>query len=424
MKQRQTWVLAVGLLLLVATSALAREWTNDTGDFSIEADLVEAKNGTVKLKKQNGKIITVPVSKLSKADREYLATVAEAKQKPAAQSTAERLKANPNDVKLIAAYMQETVQNALGLMNSNPAAAKKQLDEMDTLFASLKPKQALAKQVLRQVRTNMSLYRQRVEQAQKSMDDLIKRLGDNPDDVRSLSLYVKKVTSMPGFLTSSDPEQAEKQVAAAKAFLTSLRKKAQRDATKKQIDGLLASSFSRLEQRIEGGKKLLALIGTDAASLDGQTKAWVNGEAITDADLKGKVVLLDFWAVWCGPCIATFPDLCEWNEKYADKGLVMIGITDYHNYKWNEANGRAERSRVKVSPADEQAMIEKFCKKHKLQHRMVFQSGGDLSSSYAVTGIPHVVVIDREGKVRMIRSGYSTQSAKEIGELLERLVGG
>ena len=423
MKLQRTWVLLVGLLLVVANPASARKWTSSNGKFSVEAELVEAKDGKVKLKQQNGKIITVPVSKLSKADRDYLATLAKSSAKPAAQSTAERLKANPNDAKLMAAYMQESVQNILALMNSNPEAAAKQLDEMDRLFASLKPKQVVAKQMLQQVKATMPLYRQRIEQAQKSLDDLMKKLGDNPDDVRSLSLYVKKVTSIPGFLIHSNPAQAEKQVASAKAFITALREKAQRDSTKKQIDGLIANSFSRLERSIESGKKVLALIGTDAPSLDGQTEAWVNGEAITDADLKGKVVLLDFWAVWCKPCIATFPDLREWNEKYADKGLVMIGITDYHNYKWNEANGRAIRSRVKVSPADEQAMIEKFCKKHKLQHRMVFQSGRDLSSSYAVTVIPHVVVIDREGKVRMIRGGYSKQNGKDIGELLEKLVG-
>ena len=249
----------------------------------------------------------------------------------------------------------------------------------------------------------------------------MKKLGDNPDDVRSLSLYVSKVTSKAGFLTRSDPEQAEKQVDAAKAFLTALKEKTKKDSTKRQIDGLIGRSFSRLEQHIASRKKLLALVGTDAVSLSGQIEAWVNGEAITDADLKGKVVLLDFWAVWCGPCIATFPHLREWNEKYADKGLVMIGMTRYYNYNWDE--GRAMRSKEKVSPADEQAMIEKFCKQHKLHHRMAVQGSRDLSASYAVSGIPHVVVIDRKGKVRMIRVGSGPQNAKDIGELLEKLVG-
>ena len=56
-----------------------------------------------------------------------------------------------------------------------------------------------------------------------------------------------------------------------------------------------------------------------------EVEAWVNGNALTDKELEGKVVLIDFWAVWCGPCIATFPHLREWRDKYSDKGLVIIG---------------------------------------------------------------------------------------------------
>ena len=78
----QVWLLLVSFLLFVATSpGWAREWTNTDG-FSIEAELVEAKDGNVRLKRQDGKIVTVPVSKLSKADRDYLSSIAKAKKTP------------------------------------------------------------------------------------------------------------------------------------------------------------------------------------------------------------------------------------------------------------------------------------------------------------------------------------------------------
>jgi thiol-disulfide isomerase/thioredoxin len=162
------------------------------------------------------------------------------------------------------------------------------------------------------------------------------------------------------------------------------------------------------------------LIGKKAAPLD--VEAWVNGSPLTAEDLKGKVVLLDFWAVWCGPCIATFPHLREWNEKYADKGLVTIGLTGYYNYDWDVKAGRAMHSSDKVSPEQEQAMLVKFAAHHRLTHRFGVQKGGALSRFYGVTGIPQVVVIDRDGVIRLIKVGSGEANAKAIGDLLETLL--
>jgi len=55
-------------------------------------------------------------------------------------------------------------------------------------------------------------------------------------------------------------------------------------------------------------------------------RVWVNSEPLTVEELRGKVVLVDFWTYTCVNCIRTFPYLREWNEKYADDGLVIVGI--------------------------------------------------------------------------------------------------
>ena len=57
-----------------------------------------------------------------------------------------------------------------------------------------------------------------------------------------------------------------------------------------------------------------------------EVAAWKNGSAIRLADLRGKVVLLDFWGWWCGACVRSMPGLFELHDKYHDKGLVIIGI--------------------------------------------------------------------------------------------------
>src|SRR5438067_2346421 len=71
-----------------------------------------------------------------------------------------------------------------------------------------------------------------------------------------------------------------------------------------------------------------ALLDKPAPEITGEFG--LNGKAVKLSDLKGKVVLVDFWAVWCGPCIATFPHLREWNKEYKDKGLEILGVTSYY----------------------------------------------------------------------------------------------
>jgi hypothetical protein len=75
MKCRRTWILTVSLLLIAASPAFARKWTDGTGHYSIEAELVEVKDGKVMLRRADGKVIAVQVAELSKADRDYLSSL-------------------------------------------------------------------------------------------------------------------------------------------------------------------------------------------------------------------------------------------------------------------------------------------------------------------------------------------------------------
>lgn len=145
-------------------------------------------------------------------------------------------------------------------------------------------------------------------------------------------------------------------------------------------------------------------------------------EPTTMADLKGKVVLIDFWAVWCGPCIATFPHLIEWHEEFSDRGLVILGATRFYDYDWDDEKGKAARSKD-VSAEAELAMLEKFRESHKLHPGFfVAPKTSTYSKDFGVTGIPQAVLIDKQGKIRMIRVGSGDANAKalhtKIAELL------
>ncbi|MEW6302684.1 MAG: redoxin family protein [Verrucomicrobiota bacterium] len=180
------------------------------------------------------------------------------------------------------------------------------------------------------------------------------------------------------------------------------------------------SSLQSAVKRAEADKSRNQLVGRPAFPLGIDT--WVNGSPIAEKDLKGKVVLLDFWAVWCGPCIATFPHLRHWQDEFANKGLVILGITRHYSYDWDAQAKRPKRIDGLTPQKEEAAMVE-FAKHHQLKHRFgVAPKDNTLYKDYGVTGIPQAVLIDRQGKVRMIRVGSGEQNAKDLEALLKSLL--
>lgn len=130
--------------------------------------------------------------------------------------------------------------------------------------------------------------------------------------------------------------------------------------------------------------------------------------------LRGKVVILDFFAHWCGPCIASFPDMKKLYEDLKPKGLEIVAVTTYYGYYKTERN---------LEKDVEFGKMKDFINDHQLPWPVIY---GDRSNfeAYAVTGIPHVTVLDREGKVHKIKIGYSPALFKPFREEIEKLIEG
>ena len=105
----------------------------------------------------------------------------------------------------------------------------------------------------------------------------------------------------------------------------------------------------------------------------------LKGENVSLQNLRGKVVLIDFWATWCKPCVKSMPELQTLHEKYAAEGLAVLGIS-------------IDEQGAKKVPA--------FLEKHKITYAVGLDAGEKPAwEAYRVKVIPAMFLIDREGKI-------------------------
>jgi thiol-disulfide isomerase/thioredoxin len=146
----------------------------------------------------------------------------------------------------------------------------------------------------------------------------------------------------------------------------------------KAAAGEFPDSWTWDESEPKNRSQHAALEGKPMPALD--VTGWVNGE-VKPADLKGKVVVVDFYATWCGPCMAAIPHNNELLKKYRDKGLVLIGVCTH------------QRGQDKMDQTAKDRGIEyPTARDPKLKSQ----------AAWAVHYYPTYAVVDRKGIVRVI----------------------
>ncbi len=158
----------------------------------------------------------------------------------------------------------------------------------------------------------------------------------------------------------------------------------------------------------------IASIGTVPEEL--QIAKWVDERGTTLAALRGKVVLLDFWAPWCSPCRAAFPIMREIYAKYKDKGFEIVGITSYNGFYRDST-----RNIPKLPPDLEYQYIADFARRQPLPWFVGVAQGKTAEEAFHISGIPCMVLLDRSGKIRRVEVGFNPNSGR-LEKLVERLV--
>jgi thiol-disulfide isomerase/thioredoxin len=139
---------------------------------------------------------------------------------------------------------------------------------------------------------------------------------------------------------------------------------------------------------------------------------WIDQQPVTLAELRGRVVLLDFWATWCGPCRITIPKLNALHRKYKDRGLVIIGLTEYYGH----GGGRS------LAPAEELEYLRRFKREHQMAYGVAVAGHEENGNNYGVASIPTAVLLDRAGRVRFITVTASDEEARALSRMVEKLI--
>lgn len=149
---------------------------------------------------------------------------------------------------------------------------------------------------------------------------------------------------------------------------------------------------------------LLISLPTWSASVSGPapdfTLKSLGGKNLKLSEMAGNVVLINFWASWCGPCLQEMPLLNDIYKKYEPLGFTILGV----NVEENNKNARA------------------FLADRGVDFPILFDSRNSVSQLYDVVAMPTTVMVDRDGNIRFLHKGYKGGDEAQYRKMVKKLV--
>lgn len=260
--------------------------------------------------------------------------------------------------------------------------------EGEALFSKIRAK--LQQSEVRAKMTSSSLTANDLEPEYSQFDALLKKYkGQKTDDVAQI--LIMKAMVLIQLLDETDK---------GLELIAQLKKEFPDTKPGQQADQIVKEVKSQAKAKaamVEGEKlKKTLVVGKPFPNFKGKNLA---GKEFSLDDYKGKVVLIDFWATWCGPCVREIPHVKEAYEKHHTKGFDVIGIS-------------LDRSR---------GALESYIKEKEMPWTQHFDEGGLIASSYGVTGIPTVYLLDAKGNIAAMNMalrgpGLDKEVRKALGE--------
>jgi peroxiredoxin len=125
----------------------------------------------------------------------------------------------------------------------------------------------------------------------------------------------------------------------------------------------------------------------------------VNGKTVKLSDFRGKAVMLDFWATWCGPCQVEIPWFMDFERKYKDQGFVVIGVA-MDDEGWQ--------------------VVKPFIQQMKMNYRVVIGNDHTADLYGGIESLPTTLLIDRDGKIASVHVGLAGK--QEFQDAIEKIL--